>query len=95
MRKEIVRIVDGTLLDDEDGLSLDQVCRLCRAGREAIVEMVEEGILEPEGERPADWSFSGASVTRVRIVVRLQRDLGVNLAGAALVLELLDRLRSR
>jgi chaperone modulatory protein CbpM len=29
---------------------------------------------------------------RVRTVVRLQRDLGVNLPGAALALELLDRI---
>jgi chaperone modulatory protein CbpM len=31
-------------------------------------------------------------VRRVRTVVRLQRDLGVNLPGAALALELLERI---
>jgi len=31
-------------------------------------------------------------VKRVRTAVHLQRDLGVNLAGAALALELLDRI---
>jgi chaperone modulatory protein CbpM len=94
MAKDIVRVIHGTVLDDEEGLSLVQLCRLCRLRQEAIVEMVEEGILEPEGERPADWRFSGTCVTHVRIVVRLQRDLGVNLAGAAVVLDLLERIKS-
>jgi len=94
MSKHIVRVVRGTVLDDQDDLTLDQLCRLCRAGQEAITEMVEEGILDPAGEHPADWRFSGTCVKQVRVVVRLRRDLGVNLAGAALVLDLLDRLRS-
>ena len=54
--------------------------------------MVEEGILDPEGENPETWRFPGTSLTHVRIVVRLQRDLGINLAGTALVLDLLNRL---
>lgn len=94
MAKDIVRVVHGTVLDDEERLSLAQLCRLCRLQQEAIVEMVEEGILEPEGERPTDWRFPGTCVTHVRIVVRLQRDLGVNLAGAAVVLDLLERIKS-
>jgi chaperone modulatory protein CbpM len=95
MRKDIVRVVRGTVLDEEEQLTLDQLCTLCRVPEGAITEMVEEGILEPDGERPVDWRFAGICVQHVRVVVRLQRDLGVNLAGAAVVLELLDRLRSR
>jgi hypothetical protein len=38
------------------------------------------------------WRFHIGSVRRVRMVRRLQRDLGVNLPGAALALELLDRI---
>ena len=88
------QILTGTLLDDEDRLTLDELCRLVRLQRDEIVAMVEEGILEPEGDRPVSWRFQGVCVQHVHIVTRLRRDLGVNLAGAALVLELLDRLRS-
>jgi chaperone modulatory protein CbpM len=95
MPNEIVPVLRGTVLDDERGFTLDELCRICRQRAEAIVTMVEEGVLDPEGEEPATWMFSGTSVTHVRIIVRLQRDLGVNLAGAALVLDLLARLRSR
>jgi chaperone modulatory protein CbpM len=81
------------LLEEERGFTVDELCRICRQRAEAIVTMVEEGVLDPEeGEDPTSWRFPGTSVNHVRIVVRLQRDLGVNLAGAAVVLELLDRL---
>ena len=92
MPNEIVPVLRGTVLDEEGDFTLDQLCRICRQRAEAIVTMVEEGVLDPKGEDPTTWRFPGTSVTHVRIVVRLQRDLGVNLSGAALVIELLDRL---
>jgi chaperone modulatory protein CbpM len=92
MPHEIVQVLRGTVLDEEDGFTLNQLCRICRLDTEVIITMVEEGVLDPEGEDPATWRFPGTSVTHVRIVVRLQRDLGVNLEGAAVVLHLLDRL---
>jgi chaperone modulatory protein CbpM len=42
--------------------------------------------------RAPKWHFHISSVRRVRTTVHLQRDLGVNLPGAALALELLDRI---
>jgi chaperone modulatory protein CbpM len=94
MPNEIVPVLRGEVLDEEPGFTLDQLCRICRLERQRIVTMVEEGLLDPEGEEPWSWRFPGTSVTHVRIVVRLQRDLGINLAGAALVLDLLERLTS-
>jgi chaperone modulatory protein CbpM len=40
----------------------------------------------------AEWRFSGAQLRRARIALRLERDLGVNAAGVALALELLEEL---
>lgn len=54
--------------------------------------MVHEGLLRPLGERPDQWQFSGAQIRRARRAVRLQRDLELNLAGAALALDLLDQI---
>ena len=95
MSNEIVPVLRGTLLDEEVGFTLGQLCQACRLHSEVIITMVEEGILDPEGEEPETWQFPGTCVTQVRIVVRLQRDLGINLAGAAVVLDLLDRLPRR
>ncbi|MGB5660867.1 MAG: chaperone modulator CbpM [Thermoanaerobaculia bacterium] len=92
MPNEMVPVLRGTVLDEEGSFTLEQICQICRLEKKVILTLVEEGVLDPEGEDPATWKFPGTSVTHVRIVVRLQRDLGVNLQGAAVVLDLLDRL---
>jgi len=92
MPNHIVPVLHGTVLDEESALTLAQLCRIGRQQSDFVVTLVEEGILDPEGENPATWRFPATSVTHVRIVVRLQRDLGINLSGAALVLDLLNRV---
>ncbi|MEE4379473.1 MAG: chaperone modulator CbpM, partial [Candidatus Competibacteraceae bacterium] len=52
----------------------------------------EQGLLAPPGPRGPPWCFSATCIKRIRIVLRLQRDLDVNLAGAALALELLEHI---
>lgn len=88
----------GFILEDQTELTLDEVCRACAAQAELIVELVNEGVLEPSGPAPGDWRFTGLHLQQARVAVRLQRDLGVNLAGVALALQLLgemDALRAQ
>lgn len=87
----------GQLIEEETLISLDELCEQCTVRVEEVVTLVREGILDPadgapEAARAGSWQFHITSVRRVRTVVRLQRDLGVNLPGAALALELLDRI---
>jgi chaperone modulatory protein CbpM len=89
MSKEIVT---GLLLDEMSSLTLEELCQACREHSEWVIELVEEGILEPSGRQVTSWRFSGVSLQRARTVRRLQQDLGVNLAGAALVLDLMDEI---
>ena len=56
--------------------------------------MVGEGIVAPIGGGVIKWRFTRNSVVRVRTVMRMQRDLRVNLAGAALALDLLERIEA-
>lgn len=92
MRRE-EEIMAGLLLDEACLLTLGELSRACRVHAEWIVELVEQGIIEPSGSALQDWRFSGNCLSRVQQVQRLQRDLGVNLAGAALALDLLDEVR--
>lgn len=81
-----------TVLEDQTGLGLMDISWACAVHAEVIVELVEEGILSPLGHAPHCWRFNGGHVRRAAIVLRLQRDLGLNLAGAALAVQLLDEL---
>lgn len=89
-----IRYLAGFILEDQEELTLDDLCRACAAQSELIVDLVHEGVLAPRGAAPEVWRFTGVHLHRATVAVRLQRDLGVNPAGAALALELMDELDS-
>ena len=82
------------ILEEQTQLTLADLCRACSVHAERIIELVDIGLLEPHGREPARWRFSGESLHRARRALRLQRDIGIDLAGAALALELLDEIES-
>ena len=84
--------ITGFILEEQTELSLDDLCRACAADADRIIELVNEGVLAPLGGKPDYWRFTGVHLHRARVALRLESDLGVNLAGAALALELLDEL---
>ena len=94
MANELQKLLSGEILEEQIELSLVELCRACRLSAEQVFELVEEGIVEPRGRQPASWRFAGVSIQRVRRAQRLQQDLGVNTAGVALVLDLLDELEA-
>lgn len=85
--------ISGQLLDEATRLHLQELCQLLHIDKGVIVEMVEYGILEPQGEHLEAWEFSGPAVYRVKTVLRLQHDLEVNLSGAAVIVEMLEELQ--
>jgi chaperone modulatory protein CbpM len=98
MKKNSLTLLSGDVLEEDVELSLAQICRACRLSAEQIVELVDQGVIEPSGREQVSWRFQGISLRRVHFTQRMQRDLGVNTPGAALALDLLDeleQLRSR
>jgi len=91
--RELQEILSGHILEEDVQLTLGELSRGCAVQAVHIMELVEEGILEPCGGRdPMAWRFPGDSLRRARIALRLQQDLDVNLSGAALIIDLLDRV---
>jgi len=80
------------LIDEQTTFTLAELCRCFAVEAELVEALVEQGILEPIGRRGYHWCFPASSLRRTRITLHLQRDLGVNLAGAALALDLLERI---
>ena len=85
-----INVLDARLLGENDWIAVTDVCQLCLIDMPAIVELVELGVVISRGPTPAEWSVPAASLPRLRIAGRLMRDLGVNVTGAALAVELLE-----
>lgn len=86
------------LLGDECELSFAELCRACDVDAQYIITLVEEGLLDPHGASQTQWRFAAAALPRVQTVLRLQQEMAINLAGAAVILDLLEerrRLRER
>lgn len=81
------------LLDDELELSLEEFCEACSGSTRWVIELVEEGVIQPVDESAGDWRFTGTSLTRAVVAMRLRRDLDVNTPGIALALDLIEELR--
>jgi len=77
-------------------VSLSTLCQCCSLPAEQVIGMVDQGIIEPLEPQVSStyWQFSGDSIIRVQEAIRLQRDLGINLPGTALALELLDEVKA-
>jgi chaperone modulatory protein CbpM len=86
------KVLVGQVLEDSYMVTLDDLCRSCAVEKKTVTLLVSEGILDPVGVEVEHWQFSVGSLRRVKTAIHLQRDLGVNLAGAALALELLDQI---
>ncbi len=93
--KKILADLIITESTDDETVSLVKLCHCIEIPIEQIFMMVEYGVLEPINYRSSHirWRFSANSISRVQTAIRLQRDLDINMAGAALVIELMDELK--
>ena len=87
-----------TIGDEQNALTLTELSRACSVQSGYIIELVDEGLITPEiaaeEHEPHCWRFTGAQMRRARVALRLQSDLGINLAGVALALQLLDEIET-
>jgi chaperone modulatory protein CbpM len=83
---------DSQLIDDDVSLTMIELCQACKGSEDMVIALVFEGVLQPVGEQPHEWRFSGAALRRARVAHRLAQDLEINTPGVALALDLLDRI---
>lgn len=96
MAQDIFELITGELVEGDQQISLAELCSCCRLPAERMIAYVNYGIIEPKdpAKTTSRWEFSRADLLRAQAASRLESDLGVNLAGAALALELLDEVRT-
>jgi DNA-binding transcriptional MerR regulator len=75
-------------------LTLEDLAQAARLHPDLVESFVDFGLLEPVARDGQRLLFDMEAVLRVRAIQRLRRDLGVNLPGVAVILDLTERLRS-
>ena len=85
--------LEAHLLSEGDWIGATAVCQLCRLDLGAVLELAELGVVAPREIPPGQWQIPATALPRLRVVGSLMRDLGVNVSGAALALELLEAQR--
>lgn len=68
-------------------LTLEEVCEAYHITPEWLDELISYGVIEAHLSR-----LDARNLRRLRRLVRLQHDLELNLAGAALALDLMDQI---
>jgi chaperone modulatory protein CbpM len=92
MQTNITQITEISIVEDEVHMSIIELCHTINIEQEDLVAWVQEGILNPIGNSPVDWRFSGDALSRAKKALRLSRDLEINTPGIAMVLDLLDEI---
>lgn len=92
MRDRTAHGFHGVLVDARATLTLTEFSHACGVEVEVVHEMIIEGVIEPSSTQSDSWRFSSETLLRAQCALRLVRDLRVNWPGAALALDLLERL---
>ena len=98
-----VILTEVEVLDNSHSIHISRFTEICRVNRRTVREMVAVGLIEPVRMAPSaerqhsssrEWEFDISALERARRALRLQRDLELNLAGAAMVVELMEEIES-
>ncbi|HUJ53180.1 MAG TPA: chaperone modulator CbpM [Steroidobacteraceae bacterium] len=89
----VTQVLEAHVLGEGDWIAAAEVCELCRLELDAVMELAALGVVAPRESRPGQWQVPATALPRLRVVGRLMQDLGVNVSGAALAVELLEAQR--
>jgi len=75
-------------------LTVEDLARATDLHPDQVEKLVGFGLVEPVAGVGSNPMFAVDAVERLRRIVRLRRDLGVNLAGVAAILEMRERMEN-
>ena len=85
-------IVTGVLMDENTTISFVEVCQQYQISEDLLLDMLEHGLISHVTPSIKKITFDLKMLSRIQSACRLQQDLGINLPGAVLALELRDEL---
>jgi chaperone modulatory protein CbpM len=78
--------------DLDEPLTFDVVAATVGATRTLVARLAKQGLIETVDSGTAEPLLPRRAVVQLRRMQRLRRDLGVNFAGAAVILDLVGRI---
>jgi len=78
--------------DLDEPLTFDVVAETVGARRSLVVRLAQQGLIETVDGGPGEPRLPRRVVVQLRRMQRLRRDLGVNFTGAAIILDLVQRI---
>lgn len=82
------------MLNDNVFYTTKAVCKSYKLNQNTVGEMVSWGIAEPSGNKPEKWLFSHKDFERIGCASRFNKELEINIPGAALALQLLEDIQN-
>ena len=89
----VTQVFEARVLGEADWIAASEICQLCRLDLDAVLELAALGVMSSRERAPGEWQVPATALPRLRVVGRLMRDLGVNVSGAALAVQLLEARR--
>jgi DNA-binding transcriptional MerR regulator len=80
--------------NEREELTLEAVASSVGLHPDVVERFVDCGLIDPVGWIGSELLFDATAVPRLQTIKRLRGEIGVNLAGIAVILDLLDRLRA-
>ncbi|WP_166357788.1 chaperone modulator CbpM [Pseudomonas akapageensis] len=74
-------------------LDMKEFCQVVDLPPTYVIEIVEHGIVEPQGRTPDEWLFDDSASVLAKRAAKLRDDLHMEWEGVALALELLDEVQ--
>lgn len=92
-RVTVTTTTTTTMLGTAHPLATEELAHACGVGVDWVAQLVEVGIVEVSTPAPAQWRFESADLQQALAARRLERDFGVGLDAAALILDLQHEVR--
>jgi chaperone modulatory protein CbpM len=78
--------------DLDDPLTMEVVAEIVGARESVVVRLAQQGLIETLESESGETLLPRRALMRLRRMQRLHRDLGVNFTGAAVILDLVNRI---
>lgn len=89
VKKDLIIVVEES---QSDPMSLEEICLRFGVSPDFIQELLSYDIISTQNASINEYLFQMAELKRIQRAIRLQRDLEVNVAGVAVILDLLEEL---